>query len=84
MQTISSREFNQNVAKAKNMSDTAPVCITDRGEPAYVLMNYAAYQSLNRHPQINAQRLGMSVEDLEFVSEVEFPRCPIVQREVDF
>ncbi|MFP5074726.1 hypothetical protein ACLD9W_07645 [Neisseria sp. WLZKY-1] len=28
MQTISSREFNQNVAKAKNMSDTAPVCIT--------------------------------------------------------
>ena len=46
MQTISSREFNQNVAKAKNMSDTAPVCITDRGEPAYVLMNYAAYQNL--------------------------------------
>ena len=80
-QTISSREFNQNVAKAKNMSDTAPVCITDRGEPAYVLMNYAAYRALNRHPQSNAERLGMSKEDLEFVGEVEFPRCIIADRE---
>ncbi|WP_369583434.1 type II toxin-antitoxin system prevent-host-death family antitoxin [Kingella oralis] len=81
MQTISSREFNQNVAKAKNMSDTAPVCITDRGKPAYVLMNYAAYQSLNKHPKSNAERLGMSVEDLELVGEVEFPRCIIADRE---
>ena len=84
MQTISSREFNQNVAKAKNMSDTAPVCITDRGEPAYVLMNYAAFRALEKHPKNNADRLGMSQEDLDFVGEVEFPRCPIVQREVDF
>ena len=81
MQTISSREFNQNVAKAKNMSDTAPVCITDRGEPAYVLMNYAAYRALNTHPQSNAERLGMSKEDLEIVGEVEFPRCIIADRE---
>ena len=81
MQTISSREFNQNVAKAKNMSDTAPVCITDRGEPAYVLMNYAAYQSL----QAGKPSLAESLSDPESDwIEVEFPRCPIVQREVDF
>ena len=73
-----------NSPKAKNIRDTAPVCITDRGEPAYVLMNYAAYKALSKHPQSNAERLGMSIEDLEIVGEVEFPRCPIVQREVDF
>ena len=46
-----------------------------------VLMNYAAYRALNKHPQSNAERLGMSKEDLEFVGEVEFPRCVIADRE---
>lgn len=78
MQTISSREFNQNVAKAKNMSDTAPVCITDRGEPAYVLMNYAAYQSLQGKKASLANKLAYH-EANEI--EVEFPRCIIADRE---
>lgn len=81
MQTISSREFNQNVAKAKNMSDTAPVCITDRGEPAYVLMSYAAYQNLQGKKASLAHKLADPEAD---EIEVEFPRCPIADREVDF
>lgn len=78
MQTISSREFNQNVAKAKNMSDTAPVCITDRGEPAYVLMNYAAYQSLQGKKASLAHKLADPEADW---IDVEFPRCIIADRE---
>lgn len=78
MQTISSREFNQNVAKAKNMSDTAPVCITDRGEPAYVLMNYAAYQRLQGKQASLAHKLSDPEAD---AIDVEFPRCIIADRE---
>ena len=78
MQTISSREFNQNVAKAKNMSDIAPVCITDRGQPAYVLMNYAAYKALQEGKPSLAEKLSDPASDW---IEVEFPRCNIADRE---
>jgi prevent-host-death family protein len=44
--TLSSREFNQDVSRAKREADTGPVVITDRGEPAYVLMTYERYQAL--------------------------------------
>ena len=44
--TISSREFNQDVSRAKREADAGPVVITDRGEPAYVLLSYARYQAL--------------------------------------
>ena len=37
---MSSREFNQDLGKAKRAADEAPVIITDRGRPAYVLMTY--------------------------------------------
>jgi PHD/YefM family antitoxin component YafN of YafNO toxin-antitoxin module len=36
--TLSSCEFNQNVVRAKCAADKGPVVITDRGEPAYVLI----------------------------------------------
>ncbi|MCC6171456.1 MAG: type II toxin-antitoxin system Phd/YefM family antitoxin [Gammaproteobacteria bacterium] len=44
--TISSREFNQDVSRAKREADAGPVVITDRGEPAYVLLTYERYRSL--------------------------------------
>ena len=78
MQTISCVEFNKNVAKAKNLSDTAPVCITDRGQPAYVLMNYAAYKALQEGKPSLAEKLSDPASDW---IEVEFPRCIIADRE---
>jgi prevent-host-death family protein len=44
--TISSREFNQDVGKAKRAAEKGPVTITDRGKPAFVLMKYEDYQRL--------------------------------------
>ena len=44
--TITSRDFNQDVNRAKRMADDAPVTITDRGKPAYVLMTHAQYECL--------------------------------------
>ena len=43
---ISSREFNQDVGKAKRAAAKGPVIITDRGEPAHVLLSIDEYRSL--------------------------------------
>jgi prevent-host-death family protein len=44
--TISSREFNQDVSQAKRAAQEGPVVITDRGEPAFVLLRHEAYRRL--------------------------------------
>ncbi len=41
--TLSSREFNQDVSRAKRAAEDGPVIITDRGQPAYVLLRHDAY-----------------------------------------
>ena len=46
--TLSSREFNQDVSRAKRAADEGPVIITDRGEPAYVLLRHDAYRRLTQ------------------------------------
>ena len=38
--TLSGREFNQDIARAKRAAEAGPVVITDRGVPAYVLQRY--------------------------------------------
>ena len=43
---MTSREFNRDVAKAKRASKEAPVIVTDRGEPAHVLLDYQEYKKL--------------------------------------
>ena len=46
MGTLTSREFNQDVARAKRAANEGPVIITDRGRPAFVLLRHDAYQRL--------------------------------------
>lgn len=48
MSTMTSREFNQGVARAKRAAQQGPVIITDRGRPAYVLMRHETYRRLSR------------------------------------
>ena len=45
--TMSSREFNQDLAKAKRAAKQGPVTITDRGKPAFVLMKHQDYLRLS-------------------------------------
>ena len=44
--TVSSREFNQDVSKAKREALRGPVFITDRGHPAHVLLSIEEYQKI--------------------------------------
>jgi len=44
--TISSRQFNQDISGAKRSTSEGPVMITDRGEPAHVLLSIEEYKRI--------------------------------------
>lgn len=44
--TMTSREFNQDAARAKRAATDGPVFITDRGRPAHVLLSIDEYRRL--------------------------------------
>lgn len=44
--TLSSREFNQDTARAKKAALRGPVFITDRGKPAHVLLSFEEYRRI--------------------------------------
>ena len=65
--TISSREFNQDIGGAKRAAERGPVLITDRGEPAFVLMRFEAYRRLaGGVPRIRDMLDQPGVEEIEF------------------
>jgi prevent-host-death family protein len=44
--TLSSREFNQELGRAKKSAKKGPVFITDRGQPTHVLLNIEDYRKI--------------------------------------
>ena len=65
--TMSSRDFNQDVSRAKRAADEGPVIITDRGEPVYVLLRHDAYRRLTGDAASIRDLLAEpGVEDIEF------------------
>jgi prevent-host-death family protein len=44
--TVSSREFNQHASDTKKAANNGPVFITDRGQPAHVLLSIEDYRKL--------------------------------------
>lgn len=65
--TISSREFNQDVSKAKRAAFQGPVFISDRGRPAHVLLSIEEYQKITKQKQSIVDLLAMSsIADIDF------------------
>jgi PHD/YefM family antitoxin component YafN of YafNO toxin-antitoxin module len=65
--TISSREFNQDVSKAKRAAVNGPVFITDRGHPAHVLLTIEEYQKVTDKGQSIVELLAMpDIADIDF------------------
>lgn len=65
--TISSREFNQDVGKAKRFSQTGPVIITDRGHPSHVLLTMEEYEKLTGKRESIVDLLAMpEAADIKF------------------
>ena len=44
--TLSSREFNQDLGRAKRAAGKGPVIITDRGRPSHVLLSIDEYHRI--------------------------------------
>ena len=79
--TLSSRELNQDVARAKKAAKQGPVFVTDRGKPAHVLLSFENYQRLTKQRRNLADALAMpEVEDLDF----DPPRVTINPQPADF
>jgi len=79
--TLSSRELNQDVTRAKKATKNGPVFITDRGKPAHVLLSIEEYQRLTRQRRNIAASLAMpGIADVEF----EPPRTDIGLQPADF
>ena len=57
--TISSREFNHDVSKAKRAALNGPVFITDSGHPAHVLLSVEEYQKITQTKESIVDLLAM-------------------------
>ncbi|MBN9426092.1 MAG: type II toxin-antitoxin system Phd/YefM family antitoxin [Burkholderiales bacterium] len=65
--TLSSRELNQDVTRAKKAAKNGPVFITDLGKPAYILLSFEDYQRLTKQRRNIADALAMpGIADIEF------------------
>ncbi len=60
MKRFSSREFNQDVSRAKRVALHEPVFVTDRGKPTHVLLSIEAYRHLMGKPDTLADLLAAS------------------------
>jgi prevent-host-death family protein len=79
--TLSSRELNQDVSRAKKAARKGPVFITDRGKPAHVLLSFEEYQRLTGKRRNIVEALSMpGLSDIE----VEFPRSRDLPRPAVF
>lgn len=79
--TLSSRELNHDLGRAKKAALDGPVVITDRGKPAHVLLSYADYLRLSGKRRTLLEALTMpGMEDIEF----DPPKLDITLRIPDF
>ena len=79
--TLTSRELNHDISRAKRAAQNGPVFITDRGKTAHVLLSIEEYHCLTRQRRNIADALAMPGDiDVEFE-----PQCmPIEVKPADF
>jgi|EndMetStandDraft_2_1072991.scaffolds.fasta_scaffold1099714_1 prevent-host-death family protein len=64
--TFTSREFNQDTARAKRAAQKGPVFITSRGRPAYVLLSIEEYRHIEGKEMNLAKALAQPGDDADF------------------
>jgi PHD/YefM family antitoxin component YafN of YafNO toxin-antitoxin module len=73
--TLTSREFNQDTARAKREAASGPVFVTDRGKPTHVLLTVAAYEQL-------APQKKSILDLLQYPGAAEI-ELPLPEREIE-
>ena len=69
--TLTSREFNQDVGRAKRAASAGPVFVTDRGRPSLVLVTYEDWLRLSGKTMSIAEALAGTIEAAEIDFDVE-------------
>ena len=65
--TLTSREFNHDIGRAKKAAKSGPVFITDRGKPAHVLLSIEEYRRLAGQRRTLVEALSMAgLADIDF------------------
>ena len=78
--TFTSRELNQDIARAKKAAKSGPVFITNRGKPAHVLLSIEDYRRLTAERRSLVEALSMTgLADID----LEPPRVRIEGPRVD-
>lgn len=78
--TFTSREFNQDVSRAKRDAKAGPVFITDRGQPSHVLLSYGDYKRMTeRRPNIVEALSMQGLSDIAF----EPPKVGVTAKPAD-
>jgi ligand-binding sensor protein len=80
--TLSSMQFAQHFSEATQAARNGPVFMTEGGDIAYVLLNFADYQRLIREHRNMAELL--SVPDMAAKVEFDPPRSSETVRAADF
>lgn len=70
--TLTSRELNQDIARAKRAARSGPVFITDRGKPAHVLLSIDDYRRLAGQNRSLADSLSMAG-----LAEIDLDPAPV-------
>ena len=77
--TLSSRQFNQDSSRAKKAAEAGPVIITDRGQPAHVLLTFEAYKKITRVNTKIADLLAMpGLDAMDAMDAMELKLRPSV------
>ncbi len=83
MTTMTSRELNQDIGRAKREARKGPVFITDRGRPAHVLLTIEDYERLTKPRRSLLEALYMpGMEDIEL--DLDRPKTRSSLRIPDF
>ena len=75
MTTLTSREFNQDTARAKREAEKGPVFVTDRGRPTHVLMTVEEFERLKGPKR--------SIADMLYYPGVADVELPLPERDRD-
>ena len=82
--TMTSREFNQDASRAKKAAADGPVFITDRGEPAHVLLSIEDYRKLTGNEMTVADAIGQADgQDCDTDFDFDLPRAGRLYRSSD-
>jgi len=83
---MTSREFNQDLGRAKRESMREPLIITDRGAPKHVLMSYEEYQQILAKEKPQSAYEWLCTLDHADVSDIDLdipPRSKVQRPIVD-